>query len=331
MMVSVLAYIDPNTGGALVALFLAVFGTLVFSVREVVSRLSVGSSLFKRKASESADVVVYSDDARYASTFMPVLERLRADGVDVVYMTQSEDDPVLAREFANVRGVFVGRGRKAFSRLNFVSARLVLSTTPGLDVYGWRRSPYASEYVHVFHAMGTALGYRLYGLDFYDTLLMSSDALHGEVRAVERARDIHEKRLVTCGLPYFDELMRRAADLERTGEYVLFAPSWGASSLLVRRGSEVIWSILEAGERVCVRPHPQSRVSDADVVERLKREFEGADVVWSDTNDNLACLARAKAMVTDFSGVMFDYAFAFGGRVAYSLATYDPSAYDAFD
>ena len=83
MMVSVLAYIDPNTGGALVALFLAVFGTLVFSVREVVSRLSVGSSLFKRKASESADVVVYSDDARYASTFMPVLERLDADGVAI--------------------------------------------------------------------------------------------------------------------------------------------------------------------------------------------------------------------------------------------------------
>ena len=137
MMVSVLAYIDPNTGGALVALFLAVFGTLVFSVREVVSRLSVGSSLFKRKASESADVVVYSDDARYASTFMPVLERLDADGVDVVYMTQSEDDPVLAREFANVRGVFVGRGRKAFSRLNFVSARLVLSTT---DFFHRRRT-----------------------------------------------------------------------------------------------------------------------------------------------------------------------------------------------
>lgn len=331
MVFGVLAYIDPNTGGALLAILVAVFGTLVFGVREVVSRLAVGSTFGRRRVSESADVIVYSDDGRYATTFMDILKRLDADGIDTLYMTQSDDDAVLSCDFQHVRTMCIGKGRKAFSVLNSVKAKVLLSTTPGLDVYGWRRSPYVDEYVHVFHAMGTALGYRMFGLDFYDTLLMSSDVLIGEVRSVEKVRGVSEKQLVTCGLPYFDDLARRAGGFSHGDSYVLFAPSWGKNSLLCTKGSSIIRSLLEAGETVCVRPHPQSKVSDADVISALKAEFENDGVIWNESDDNLSCLAGAKALITDFSGIMFDYSFIFEGRVAYSLSMYDASAYDAFD
>ena len=61
-------------------------------------------------------------------------------GVDVTYMTASSDDPALSCEYPHIHGEFIGEGNKAFAKLNFLKAKLLLSTTPGLDVYQWKRS-----------------------------------------------------------------------------------------------------------------------------------------------------------------------------------------------
>lgn len=55
--------------------------------------------------------------------------------------------------FAVLLGL-IGAGNKAFAKLNFLHAVVVLSTTPGLDVYQWKRSENVDYYIHIFHSAG---------------------------------------------------------------------------------------------------------------------------------------------------------------------------------
>lgn len=59
-------------------------------------------------------------------------------------------------------------------------------------------------------------------------------------------------------------------------------------------------------------PHPQSFVSDKAVIEDVLKAIDGNDAIELDRNpDGFVSLSRASAMVSDISGVIFDYAFVF--------------------
>lgn len=86
---------------------------------------------------------------RYWSVFRPVCRELDKKGIDTVYMTASPDDPALENDFPHIHAQFIEEGNKAFAKLNFLNASVVLATTPGLDVYQWKRSKQVDYYVHL--------------------------------------------------------------------------------------------------------------------------------------------------------------------------------------
>ncbi len=161
-------------------------------------------------------IVIFSDDKRYWSVFKPVCRELDKRGVDVVYMTASEDDPALSNEFPHIRAEFISSGNKAYAKLNFLNASIVLSSTPGLDVYQWKRSHQVDWYVHMLHAASDVIGYKSFGIDYYDALLLSGQYQVDDVRALEELRHLPAKELVKIGIPYMDDMAARlAADGKR--------------------------------------------------------------------------------------------------------------------
>ena len=58
---------------------------------------------------------------------------------DIVYMTASKDDPAFDENLQHLDAQFIGEGNRAFSKLNFLNATMLISTTPGLDVFQWKR------------------------------------------------------------------------------------------------------------------------------------------------------------------------------------------------
>ena len=70
--------------------------------------------------------------------------------------------------------------------------------------------------------------------------------------------------------------------------------------------------LAQAGFRVILRPHPQSFVSEPELMEKLAQELAPFDnIEWDRQPDGFASLARAQLMVSDISGVIFDFAFVF--------------------
>ena len=93
---------------------------------------------------------------------------------------------------------------------------------------------------------------------------------------------------------------------------ILIAPTWGKNGLLTRTGSMIPKLLAEAGYHVILRPHPQSFISDKALMDKLTEELKGyTNIEWDRNPDGFKSLSRAQLMISDVSGVIFDFAFIF--------------------
>jgi hypothetical protein len=114
---------------------------------------------------------------------------------------------------------------------------------------------------------------------------------------------------------------------ERT---VLLAPSWGESGILSRFGDELIDNLITTGYKLIVRPHPQSFDVEKDLLDRLMSKYnDESKVVWNRDIDNFEVLRQSDILISDFSGVMFEFAMVFDKPIIYTDTKFDPAPYDA--
>ena len=329
-------YIDPGTGSMLFTVFIGIISAAVYVARAVIIKIknSVGAGKKIQADKNKIPIVIFSDHKRYFTTFKPICDELDKKGIRTVYMTMSPDDPALETKYENITAEFIGSGNDAFARMNLLNARIVLSTTPSIDVFQWKRSKDVDWYVHVLHSAGDVTMYRLYGIDYYDALLLSGKFQEDEVRALEKMRNLPAKEIVMAGIPYMDAMLERAKTFERKEHdvpTVLLAPTWGQYGLLSRYGEELIRSLVDTGYNIVIRPHPQSFTADKDIIDDLMGKFPGSDKLhWNRDNDNFEVLADSDIMISDFSAVNFDYAFVFGKPLIYSNTGFTKNLYDAW-
>lgn len=334
---TVLLYIDPGTGSMLFAILLGVIGTLSYLLKNWIVKLRFLLSGGKKVETNTDKLpfVIFSDDKRYWSVFEPICREFDKRGIDMVYMTASPDDPALQNPYEHIKGEFIGKNNRAFARMNFLNAVIVLSTTPGLDVYQWKRSKNVQYYVHMQHAANDISGYRMFGVDYFDAVMLSGEYQVQEVRDLEKLRELPEKDLIKIGIPYMDEMAKRlqtADQSERKQErVVLLAPSWGKSSIFQKYGGKIIEVLLMTGYHIIVRPHPQSFTSEKETMEKIMQDYPASDQLeWNRDNDNFEVLRRADILISDFSGIIFDFSLVYDKPVIYADTEFDNSPYDAW-
>ncbi len=328
-------YIDPGTGSMLFTILLSVIGSAIYSTRMIAMKMRNG--LLGKKVDVDDDTIpfaIYSDDKRYWNVFEPICREMNKRGKEIVYLTGSEDDPVFQFDYANIKPKCIGKDNKSFAYLNNLKATVLLSTTPGLDVYQWKRSKNVDYYVHILHSAGEVVMYRMFGIDYYDAILVSGDYHIDDIRALEKLRNLPEKEVLKVGLPFMDEMAMRlqkdvaVPDHERT---VLLAPSWGKSSILNTYGDKVIDLLIETGYNIIIRPHPQSFSSEKDLIDKLMKKYpETNKLKWNRDNDNYEVLRQADILVSDFSGVIYDFTLIYDKPAIYTNPNNDVSLYDAW-
>ena len=328
-------YIDPGTGSMLFTILIGVIGAGIYSLRMLWIKLRFKLSGGKVEISdEKIPLAIFSDDKRYWVIFEPILKELDKRGMDVVYLTASEDDPALNNPYEHVKAEFIGSDNKAYARLNFLNARILFSTTPGLDVYQWKRSRNVDYYVHIPHTSNEITRYRMFGIDYYDAVLLSGDHQVRDLRALEAKRGLTERELLKVGIPYMDVMLERYKKVGPVGEHprtVLLAPTWGKSSMFAIYGEQIIDELLKTGYHVIIRPHPQSFKSDVEIMDRLMKAYpESEQLEWNRDMDNFEVLRRSDILISDFSGVVFDFALIYGKPIIYTEPNFDRSMYDAW-
>ncbi len=337
-MILVLAYVDPGTGSMLFTIVTGLAVAVYFAAKSAWIRFKTvfaGRRASRTVSARRERVVIYSEGKRYWNVFLPVVEELERRGIEAAFFTSEQDDPVFARTSSLIRPQYIGAGNMAYARLNMLEADFCLTTTPGLDVYQWKRSRGVRHYAHILHSVDDATSYRLFGLDYFDSVLLSGEYQAEGIRELERKRRLKAKELPVVGSTYLDVYARKVETLPPGNDdavTVLVSPSWGPSGILSKYGEDLLLPLAESGLRVVVRPHPQSLLSESKMLEALRSALSRfPSIEWDFERENLTALSRADLMISDFSGIIFDYTFLFGRPVLYTNEEFDHRPYDSSD
>ena len=341
---SLFCYIDPGTGSLLFSALFGIIGTLFFLSKALIIKLknfSFTNANKKDKNSKTkSKIIIYGEDKRYYNVFKPIIEELINLEIPITYYSSSEDDPIFEIKNDLLHSEFIGTGNKAYAKLNFIETDICLMTTPNLDVFQLKKSKGVKKYVHIMHAPSEAALYCLYSLDFFDAVLLNGKNQIDDIRELENLRKTKIKELDIIGSTYLDELEKKKEIAEIKSKFkknndkrtVLIAPSWGINGLLTRFGYKLIDAILENDFYCIVRPHPQSLIVEKELIEKLKDKYkDNKNLEWDFDVDNILSLSRADVMLSDFSGVIFDYAFLFEKPAIIPSFTFDKRGTDAIE
>jgi hypothetical protein len=331
-----LLYIDPGTGSMLFSIFMGLAAALYFLFRalwiKIKYYISGGKTLTPAKR---YSFVIYNEGIQYWNVFKPVLDAFEIRGVNVLYLSSAENDPFFSESYSHITGEYIGAGSRAFMRLNVLEADVCLMTTPAIEVYHLKRSKGVRHYAHILHDTGDATCYRLFGIDWFDSLLLTGEYQIEDIRELEKIRSMPQKELVVVGSTYLDVYNEKKQNLPREEEHpftVLVSPSWGPGSLLNAFGKKLLDALAKTGWRIIVRPHPQSKQSESAVLLALETRYkDNSNVEWDYSPENILSLSKADVMLSDFSGIIFDFIFLFDKPVFYSNAFFNTEMYDASD
>lgn len=311
-----LAYLDPGSGNALVALLVSLSGATAFFFETVFYKLKkslAGVSAENHEVTTLSGIALFSEGKNYWLTYKPIIEELLRRGIQFDYYTVDIEDPALTIDDPLMNSQFLGGGQAGLTRLERIRAKILLTTTPNIGTEGFplKRPKNVAKLVHVWHSVCDTSFYHKGALDNYDVALTVSDWVEKNIRTVEKARNLKAKEVLSVGLPYFDELLKRVGgETNNSGpKVILIAPSWGEKNCLKLFGTDFIKDLISSGFKVIIRPHPQSLKVEKDFFDSLEEKFSDPLVEFDFDVDGTRSLSQADLLISDKSSIRFDFAF----------------------
>ncbi len=311
-------YLDPGTGSLLLYSLVGIATTLAFALKGLFYKLK--ERLFNKGSRQVEQskfgIVFHSEGGKYFHVFQPIIEELCNRGLASAYITPDEKDPAFDIKNELFTVVNPGNEMVTISYMNNLHADLVISTTPHLDVYMWKRSKNVKKYIHFFHAPTGSDFYEKYALSFYDIIFSVGSFTEKGQSALDKKRKLPQKEYYNIGCTYYDYMLKEYNSLsaQSDGNTILYAPTWGYErSSFFSSGQEIMKKLLAAGYNVIFRPHPQFFVSHLkeynNFLEKIKN-CRGFQKLTVDTNKTpIDSMKKSDLLITDFSGVLFDYAY----------------------
>ncbi len=162
----------------------------------------------------------------------------------------------------------------------------------------------------------THRNYRKGAFDHFDSIFCTGYHHVQEIKATEQLYNLKQKNLVECGYGLLDKLQKtkplqnQEMHTKDGRKKILIAPSWGKKGLLETKGLDLVKILLDAGYHVTVRPHPMSIKKSSKIIKKIREKFEGnADFILETNTSSFDQLFSSYAIISDWSGIGFEYAF----------------------
>ena len=270
---------------------------------------------------DERSIVFYSESSVILYPYVEeIIRELQNRDQKVCYLTSSKDDPILKNKNENVRVFYIGDSE--LEKMNFflrLKAKMLIMTMPDLGSYHIKRSKeFPVHYIYTFHSMNsTHMEFQKDAFDEFDSIFCVGPYQVQELRATEQLYNLKRKNLVECGYGLLDKLLKLKSTfpekknlLKNNKKNILIAPSWGKHNLLESIGIELVKTLLDAGYYVTVRPHPMTSKKSPKTIKQIKERFEKNPDFLLDTNtSSFEQLFSSYALITDWSGIGYEYAF----------------------
>jgi len=267
---------------------------------------------FWRVQNRKAKVLFYCDHAMNIYVIATVVEELenREEGCLVLLPRAAKNQC-----FPSNRTVRVSR---LFPRLFMrrLSCRVFVTPASGLSREAMPKG--ARQCIHYPHSIVSFhMIYHDGAFDGYDTILACGSHHVREIQAMNQLIGVSGRRAIPVGYGKIDMQLRWKTEHQWENPHfriaqntVLIAPSWGQKNIIESMGLELVGKLREAGIGVTLRPHPGILRNNLQAVAEIRERFDSDDgFTYEDPSDKSASFFYSDLMISDYSGVAFEYAF----------------------
>jgi YidC/Oxa1 family membrane protein insertase len=267
---------------------------------------------FRRLPRRERRIVFYAESGQDWHHWRDVIRYLTGElGETICYVSSDPTDPGLHQGSPRIRPFCIGRGLWRIWFFQFLAGDVLVTQLLDLENFDLRRSIHPVHYVYVFHSLiSTHMADHADSFDHYDTILCAGPHQMREIRKREELHGLRPKQLIPHGYARLDDLLasRPESPDPRDGIHVLVAPSWGEQTILPICGLALTGILLDAGFRVTLRPHYQTRWMMPEVIDRIIDRYRSHRhfAVVEQMGESKSLFA-SHVMITDWSGAGQDF------------------------
>ena len=273
---------------------------------------------------DNMKLMFYSEGSGYYKYFKGIIEYiLDNSNINIHYVTSDMNDKIFEKNNPRVIPYYIAINQliPLFMKLE---ADIVVMTTPDLENLYLKRSIVRKdiEYIYTDHAITSInLMYRNGALDYFDTIFVTGQNQVDEIRKIEKIRNTKEKNIVKTGYCLLDDMVKNYVPKKSSGiKNILIAPSWQNENIMDLCIDKVLDALLGNDYLVTLRPHPQYMRTKSSELDRIAKKYneKGREdfVIQRDFSSNEEVL-NADVIITDWSGIGFEYAFVTNKPVVY--------------
>lgn len=269
---------------------------------------------FKAPVSERA-ITFYSEKDIYYRYFEGYIDELSSRyKIPISYLDSDPKDTLFDNHMPYVHPYYIKTLLPTVFRKS--DSKAIVMTMPDLNQLYLKRAPKEVHHVYIFHTMiSSHLQYRKGAFDHYDAIFCIGPHHVEEIRQAEKLYGLPRKVLVECGDPYLEKIYMEYHENIKTNtksekRNILIAPTWGKVCILNSCINELIDALLVSGNyTVTVRPHPEYMKREPKMAKQLVQKVnKTTDVTFDDDLFSSRSLYKADILITDQSGIAFEYA-----------------------
>ena len=274
---------------------------------------------FEKLSSDERSIVFYAENKASMNHFrLLISELIEEKNFKICYVTSVQNDPMLSSKSKNIFAFYIGDGTARTKFFLTLKAKILIMDMPDLETFHIKRSKvYPVHYVYIFHSMFSIHSYLRKGaIDNYDTIFCVGEHHKNEIRETEKTYGLKPKKLITYGFGRLDTLLNEKQKFSQSNEdnekLIIIAPSYGKENLLEICGIKLLEILLNSGFRVLLRPHFRTLIDSKKLIKAIEEKFiDNPNFTLEEGIIPPEKFQNSKCMISDWSGISFEYAFTF--------------------
>ena len=271
---------------------------------------------FFNESDYSNQVTFYSETANDWQHLSEIVKELiKKTNFKIFYVCSDKNDYGLNFKEKNFNSYLINSKYLLTWLFKNIKTRVMLMTLPDLNQYYLKRSKYLVHYIYVPHTLSSLHSiYRKGAFDYYDTLFCVGPHHIEEAKKIEKIYKLKPKNLIEFGYSKIDSLIADCKKFKKNNDdklNFLIAPTWG-DNCIINNGKviEVIDHIKLLGHNIILRPHPITVKDSSDIINKIISRYEDyPNFTYQPSTDSNETLFKSDVLVSDWSGVAFEFAF----------------------
>lgn len=259
-------------------------------------------------------VVFYSESKNDWPHLKGVIKEVLKDAnIYICYISSDENDPGLKYNNCKFNKILIDNQHLLSWLFKNIETEIMIMTMPDLNKFHLKRSKHQVHYICIPHSLVSFhMIYRKGAFDHYDTIFCSGPHHIEEIKAMEKKYNLPKKNLIKYGYGKIDTLIKRKREgMTRSNNiHFLIAPSWGKDCIIENKKIyEIIDTILLKGNKVTLRPHPQTIKYSILIINDILNKYKDEPLFNYDNDlNNEDIYFDSDVMISDWSGAAYEYA-----------------------